>query len=220
MQRLGLRITIVAVALSALGGVYALLAGDVGEFEGKILLTTVFVAGASILAMACGMAWERRRLGLIPPAGVAASVLGFGLFDVAVWTESDAAALTKIIGTLLLVGTAAAHASLLSLTRLPSRHRWVMTSAFVSSLVLVGLLMSAIWVEPEGQGIWRVTGVFAILVAAFTIAAPVLQRISRLESSPSPLVRFCPGCGSALSEPSGGVACAACGVRFRIEFER
>ena len=78
-RRLGLGIFFVSVAVNAALGIYAVLAPDFGETQGKILGTSLCVTGAVVLALACEPAWERRLLGPVPYAGAVLGAVGFTL---------------------------------------------------------------------------------------------------------------------------------------------
>lgn len=222
MQRLALRLLIGSVVVSAGMGIYALLVGDFGETEGRILATTFSVSAASILAMACAAAWERGRLAALPPAGAAVAVAAFTLVIIGVWSEPGAAAYWKSTVTLLILSVVAAHASLLSLVRLAPAQQWAMRSAFVASAVLTALLLVVVWRESGGATMGRWVGVAAIVLSATTIMVPVFGRIRRIDVAgalaAAPAVAFCPRCGEALDAPSGEVTCGGCGVRFRLAF--
>ncbi|MHC4931506.1 MAG: hypothetical protein ACYTGV_04875, partial [Planctomycetota bacterium] len=111
MKRLALRLLIVSVGISAILGIYALLVGDFGELEVRILLTSLSVSGASILSMACGVAWERDRLGFLPRAGVLLAVASCALTVVGIWAEINEEEFWKCVGSATIVAVALAHSS-------------------------------------------------------------------------------------------------------------
>src|SRR5262245_47378367 len=59
-QRIFLYTLVVSVIASALLGIAALLGGGFGDYELKIVLTTVTIALGSVLGLACGVGLERR----------------------------------------------------------------------------------------------------------------------------------------------------------------
>ena len=223
MKRIALYVLIGSVVVSALLGIWALLVGEFGRLEGKVLITSLCISGASILAMICGVAWERCPVRLLPPTGLALAVLGFALLIVLVWVEADSEHAWKASGSILLLATAAAHGALLSLARLRRPHRWLFPAAYGSSALLAILVLVAMWGEIEDERIWRWTGVFSILLCAFTILVPVFQRMDRAAAARdesrviADRVRFCPRCGAAMDAAFGDVICASCGGRFRVE---
>lgn len=217
MKRVALRILIGSVVASALLGIWALLSGDFGELERKVLLTSLCVSGASILAMACAAAWDKGPWPLIPRAGMGLAIGGFAVLIVLIWSETEAEEAWKSAASLLILATAAAHASLLGLARLKPRHAWLLPAAWLSATLLAALLIGSIWGEWDDDDVGRWIGVLSILLCAFTILVPMFQRVGRTdEVASNARVRFCPACGQALDAPYGDVACNGCGAGFRI----
>ncbi|MHC5012828.1 MAG: hypothetical protein ACYTG6_18100, partial [Planctomycetota bacterium] len=87
MKRAALTTALVAVAVSAALGVYALVGGSFGDTAGKVLGTSMLVTAAAVVALAAAIALESGRLGKLPYLGVAAAVGGFGMFVVGVWVD-------------------------------------------------------------------------------------------------------------------------------------
>lgn len=223
-RRAGLTLFFGSVAVNAALGIYALLlAGEVGETEGKILGSSLSVTGALLLALACLPAWERQLLGVVPPAGATASLGGFALVIAAVWTEAEDDLLAKVMGSLLVFAVAAALASVVVLARLPERYGPVFAAELVLIAVAAGMLELQLWLELEGGWYARAFGVVGIALAALTVSIPVLYRLGRaglaaeLASQAQGAIRFCPYCGEALgAEEATTAACAACGRRFSV----
>lgn len=224
MRRFVVWILLGSIAVNAALGIYALLVGGPGPIQGKILVTSLCFSGASALALACAPAWERGRLGPVPPVGMAASVAGFALLAASAWLEFDVEPLWKTGVTLVVLGAAAAYACLLALTRLAPRFRWAFWSALLLTFVLAGLLVSLIWGEWSSEWFSRWLGVVAVLVAAFTAATPILHRVSRQElaapaATQARRVAFCPSCGGPVAPAADEeAACSRCGLRFRVRF--
>lgn len=63
MRRVGLGVFFASVAVNAALGIYAVVAPEFGETQGRVLATSLCVTGAVLLALACEPAWERRLLG-------------------------------------------------------------------------------------------------------------------------------------------------------------
>jgi hypothetical protein len=219
LQRGALYVVLASVAASALIAAFALLVGEFGQTQGKLLSSALSVTGASAIALACGFAWERRRLGVVPPLGIALGVAGFGLMIVAIWAEPDHEAWPKSIGTLLALAAAATHASVVSPFGLAHRFRLAFAAAYGLNVLLTALVVYALWTEQDDTVFWRVTGTVAILLLASTIAIPVLRRLGAgapaAEAAAGAPARFCPGCGEPLASP-GADSCAACGARFEV----
>ncbi len=222
LKRIALLTLIASVGLSAALGVYALLVGDFGEFEAKILFTSLAVSAASILAMSCAVAWERRLLGVLPQVGAALALLGCGGCVLGVWAEFDYDPGWQTVLTATFFAIGAAHVCLLSLARLEARFRWAYLLGVTCALLLSIQLSVLVWAELfDEEWSWRSIGIVAILLAASTIAVPLFHRISALPleepTGDAPRVRACPACGADLDEPPGEVHCSSCGGRFKIE---
>ena len=223
VRRLALRVFFASVALNAALAIYALLAGDFGETEGKILFTSLSVTGAVILALACEAARERGRLGPLPRIGAAAGAGGFALLVAGIWTEPSGNWLGQLAGSLLTVAGAVALLSLLALATLAPRFRWTFTVTAALAALFGSLLVSGIWGEWESEWYWRWFGVVAVALAAFAIVVPALHRLSRRQLAAQPeaegaaRISFCPFCGRPVSAPSGIEAtCESCGAAFTV----
>lgn len=223
MRRLVLRVFLASIAVNAAIAIYALLSEDFGNVEGKILLTSLGVSGASVLALACGPARERRRLGPVPAAGAALSIAGFALLVAGIWNEFEIVPLWKTAGTLIAFATALAHASVLALCRLAPRYAWTFGASFVLALALAAAVSLGICGEFDDEWYWRAVGVASVLLAAFTLAVPVLHVASRREvaaataTAEGKRVRHCPICAAPVAAASGEeVVCPACRGAFRV----
>jgi len=206
-----LRVLIVSVVLSAGFGVYALVAGDFGRTQGRILLSSLTVSAVSILSMACGVAWERRRLGAVPALGVLVAIAAGALLLLGIWGEGRGSVFWKTTACVAIGAVAAAHASLMSLASLDARFAWAKPAAYALAVALAGALMTAICAEADDEQVWRGIGVLSVLLSAMTITVPVLHRMSaRAEET-----LFCPGCAAPLKV--AGEPCGRCGARYSIE---
>jgi hypothetical protein len=222
MRRFGIGIFFVSIAVNAALGIYAVLAPDFGETQGKILGTSLCVTGAVLLALACEPAWERGLLGPVPYAGAVLGGVGFTLAVAGIWAEPESEIWGKTMGTIFAVAVACAAASLLAPARLAPRHAWI----FTVTLALLGLgaamISLLLWLgdDPADEYL-RALGVVMIVLAAFTVTVPVLHWIDRgaLAAAEAAIgaVRFCPYCGQELTSEIGvELECAACGRGFTI----
>lgn len=222
VRRVGLAIFFASIAVNAGLGIYAVLAPEFGDTQGKILATSLCVTGAVLVALACEPAWERSLLGPTPYAGALLGVLGFALAVTGIWSEPENDVYGKITSSIFIAAAACTAASLLALARLSKRHRWV----FVVTLVLLalGAAMFALvpWLEGDmPPGYARSLGVVLIALAAFAVTIPVLHWIDRgalaATDATSNAVRYCPYCGKALDgEPDAALTCSRCGNGFVV----
>jgi hypothetical protein len=229
MRRAVLFVLVGSVVLNAALGIYALVVADFGDVQRRVLLTSLCVSGAGLVGLACAPALERGRVRPLPQIGTAAGAGGFALLVAAIWlaerSEPLPDSLWKTAVTLIVVAVAASHGSLLALSRLAPRFRWVLGPAVLLSGLLAGMLVSLVWGQWEDVSwFFRTLGVVAVLLAAFTILVPILHRASRgaLPAAPSTgtaTVRFCPRCGHPFEASAGEeTVCPSCGARFTVAF--
>ncbi len=222
-RRIGLVFFFGSVCVNAALGIYALIGGDFGETQGKILGTSLSVTGALVLALVCAPAWERRLLGPVPPAAALVGATGFALVAVSMWAGGESDTLGKTIGTLLVVGGAGALASLLVLATLAPPHAIVFRLALGLEAVAVGMMVTGLWLELEREGYWRAFGVVMIVHAALVVSIPVLHRIDRAELAVARAgtlggeLGYCPYCGTEIDAAEERPAtCARCSRSFTV----
>jgi hypothetical protein len=190
IRRVAIIFIIVSLGIAALFGIVTLLTGDFGEIQGKILLTTLLLAGFSITAL-CHLAVVGRALRIVGFAGIVMSVLAFITGAVLIWRSwdnwSDGWETTlKAFSVFAILAASLAHANLLLLLaerRNPAvRIGLFITVGLIALLAL--LIILPIVTEGEipgddGEPYWRALGVVAILDVLGTIVLPVLGRFLR-----------------------------------------
>lgn len=218
LKRIALITALAAVGVAAVLGIVALLGAGFGDTQLKILTTSLLVTASAVVALACAMAREAGRLGRLPHVGIAASVAGFAMMIVGLWTEPGADPYWKSAVTLLVASLAIAHAGLLDLARLP--RPWPVRTAQILTGLAGLLIVVALWAEIDNEAYWRSAGVVMVLFAAGTVAVPILHRMAGIpagSAEPAPEVTCCPFCGGAASaRPGEAVDCLACGRRWRV----
>lgn len=229
-QRYAVWFILGSIAVNAVIGVAAIVGGDFSDLDGKILATSLSVTGASVLALGNIAASSRKNLYYVPEFGAAAGVVGFALLVAFIWGDFDAGDVGKSAATGILLGAGAAHLSLLSLGRLAPRYLVVLRAAWALAAVLGAMVIAAIWVDDvmDSDAFVRSLGVAIVLLAALTLAVPVLHRASKSERvseeqrvEPSGVaLRYCPNCGSASVQPGVGSSsrCQSCGAGFNVQF--
>src|SRR4249920_961943 len=138
-RRVGVAAFFASVAVNAVLGIYAVLAPGFGETQGKILGTSLCVTGAIFVALACEPAWERKLLGLVPPAAATLGAIGFAFAIGGIWAQPEGETWAKVMGTIFTFSIAGVVASLLTLARLAPQHHWLFNVTF--ALLGVGALM-------------------------------------------------------------------------------
>ena len=209
-----------SVGVSAVMGCYAVLREESGDTDTKLLLSALTVFGTSTITLACGVAWERDRLGPVPPLGIALGLIGFVLLLVAIWVEPESELLARGLATEISLALAATHASLIGIFGVGRRYVPLSTAAYLLIALLTAHTLGAIWSDTwtDGFWFWRLWGAGFVLLAAVSIMIPVLRRLEGAagdEEWAGAPARFCPHCGAGL-DPQGASICATCGARFEV----
>ncbi|BAU32915.1 hypothetical protein [Microcella alkaliphila] len=181
---------IISFSAAAVVGIVALLGGDFGETQGKILLTTVLFGAASITAL-CHLAIADRSMRIVAAAGLLASLAALVPGMVLIWRDwnlPDLDTWLQAFGVAGILAVSLAHANLLLL--LAGRRRRPIRIGLAATLVAIGivaiLLILPIVTEgdipgDDGDLYWRVFGVIAILDVLGTVVVPVLAIFVRDE---------------------------------------
>lgn len=186
---------IISVVVSALLGIGVLLFGEFGDIAARVLMTTFTITLASILGLACGAYFESGRGKVLPLAGIAFSIIGGILCILMIWWRDPYGEnLGKTTLTAVMLATACALLSLISLARLDSRFRWSYYTLHIAVWILNAILLYILWFEPESSGdlVARIIGVLSIIIAALTIMTPVFHWLSHrsnaigVEQAPGP----------------------------------
>lgn len=179
---------IVSLSLTALIGIVTLLSGDFGSTQGKVLLTTLLLAGFSITVL-CHLAVVGRALQAVGFVGVAVSGVALIAGLILIWGEvSFSDDLWKTFGTFGVLSVSFAHANLLLL--LGQRRNAVVRVLLYFTVACVGLVALLICLPiltegdipgSNGESYWRFLGVVAILDVLGSIVLPVTGRFLRDE---------------------------------------
>ena len=221
MTRTALYVMIGSVVLSALLGIIAILSGDWGWYELRILLTTITISGASICILACVALWERKNIKPLPYLGIALSLVGALLMIWAIWTESGSDAFWKLTASIVVYAIATAHVCLLSLARLSKNYAWALGLAY---LFIYGLATIITWMivdENADTGAFQLLGIVSILVGGISILIPIFQKFSASVRDETPLAKavkiFCPQCGHEQVHTLGEITCEKCQSVFVVK---
>jgi hypothetical protein len=216
-----LRTLIVALLASALIGIYALLFGDFGETEVKILFTTLSISYFSVTSLACAAAFEKRKGWVLAPIGLAVGVLGFLTFIPSIWAEWwDSEVLGKSMVILAIFSFSFAQICLLAIVPLTRPIRWVFVATAVTIFALA-IYLSGMIVFDE----WfiRIAGVLGILDGCGSLLIPVLYKlggkpVAFIEGGPFDRIELtCPRCGHRDTYSVGTIKCAGCSLEIRVE---
>lgn len=217
---------IASIALSAATGIFCLLLDSWGPLQERILGTTATIAGASILALASTIPWERQSWQPIGPAGCVVAAFALVLTVFAIWAEPDVGkTFMNVVFTAWILAIALPLIGILGLARLRPQYYWARFTTVIVVALFALQLIGSIVLEPEIDWWDRALGILGILSASGAIAVPILHRLSGLaDTRGSPetsdqLTVTCPRCGCAQRLPIGQSSCAECGLRFGIEVE-
>ena len=187
-RRVAIIAIIVSLSLTALIGIITLLSGDFGEVQGRVLLTTLLLAGFSITVL-CHLAVVGRALRAVGFVGVAVSGVALVIGLLLIWGEASFSDdLWKAFGTFGVLSVSFAHANLLLL--LGQRRNTVVRVLLFVTVACVGLVALLICLPiltegdipgDNGDAYWRLLGVVAILDVLGSIVLPVTGRFLRDE---------------------------------------
>jgi CBS domain-containing protein len=171
-----LRTFLASIAVNAGLGIWALLAGDFGQAEAKVLATSLLVSAAMLSVLVNGAPIERRVLWPLPAVVSVVAVASFGLLIVLLWVEADSAAAVKTVFSGLMVAAGGTMIGLLALLGLPRRYELfrLVDDVLIVLVVVTGLW--GLWGEIDASWYGRLLGVESVLMAAATVAIPVLGR--------------------------------------------
>ena len=185
LKKFFLYLLIGSVALSAAIGIAVVLFGDFGEFEVKILLSTLTVTITSILGLACGAYLETGRGRALPVAGIALAAVSAALWIAFIWSlVGNEHFFVRLVMSTTLLACACSHLSLVSLARLDRRFLWSRYAAQFAVTTLAAILLAIIWADggQMPEYVSRTLGVLSIAVAALTVLTPVFHRLSKQET--------------------------------------
>lgn len=178
LKKIFLHSLIISVAISAVLGILAILLGDFGELEVKILLTTLTISAASLCGLCCGASIELRGQSVLAVSGIVVASVAAVFVIGGVWIEPNSDAYWKSTITLSIFAVALSHLSLLTLAHLNSRFKWAMPAAYGVVFAVAFLLTGMIWGEWYEEFLFRLLGVAGILDGAITILIPIFHRLS------------------------------------------
>ena len=164
-RKLFLYLLIASVAVSAVVGIAVIIIGDFGDFETRVLLTTLTITVTSLLGLACGACLEAGRLRVIPLAGIGFALISAAFWMVMIWAErTDNDLFGRSVITVTLLSFACSHISLLTLASLDPRFMWSRWAVHLTVWSLTALILWTVWikVDPSQPLIARTMGVLGV----------------------------------------------------------
>ncbi|MBC3192467.1 hypothetical protein H7X46_15485 [Pseudonocardia sp. C8] len=177
------------VVASAMG-IVALLSGEFGDLQGRIVLTTLVVAAFGTTAL-CHLAVVTRAVRVVGFVGLAGSVGAAACALVLIWRDWDVPSggeegLFKALIVLTILAVSLAHANLLLLLsgRRHAAIRIGLAVTLIAIAVVAVMIVIPVLTDGEVPGsddgwYWRWLGVAGIVDALGTIALPVLGLVLR-----------------------------------------
>jgi hypothetical protein len=175
VRRVVVTLVIGSFSVAALLGIIALIGGgELGETEGKVLLTTVIV-GVESIAVLCYLAVSGRPTTVVGLVGALVSLLPFGIALALTWGGYDGdAPVWDVFGVSVTIAATLAHACLLlALDR--GRLRLLLAGTLVAMAVVAAMICNAILNGEDLDDLyWRTFGVVAILDVLGTVVFAAL----------------------------------------------
>lgn len=226
-KKIALWFLIASVLLSAALGIIAILSGNFGELEIKIVLTTVTISAASICALADAALWESRKSKALPLLGLALTLLAAAMIICCIWLET-AERFVRLTIDVSVLAVATSHLCLLSLAKLSRHFAWARVAAFFIIYSLAVLIIVVTETDNDGTKMIQAIGVNSILVAAISIVIPVFHRLSaagstaergKVSAEETELKKrvLCPNCGTEQLTELGEITCQACHCQFVLK---
>jgi hypothetical protein len=185
-----LRVAIVALCITALIAIVAVMTARFDETEAKFLMTHVAVAAYSLFALGIAAVADRRPRTAI--AGWTACGAGLVLALVSIWAGLDGAEndnLYRWTWILFVVAFTSAHASLIDSRRRESDGSAVQTisTLTIATVVLMGVLVAGGVARAESVGTpyLRLLGVIGVLDVLGTLVLPIARKVEQSSASAS-----------------------------------
>jgi hypothetical protein len=175
------------LCLAAGVAVIALLTGDLGDTETRVILTSVGFAATSGTGSAGATARLRpsERLQLLGGATVVASIATFGLLVLGLWTSLDdwgSEGLWRAFGCFGVLAVAGSHACVMLAARRPRdtdaiRLLTIASLAFSAIDTTAAILPIAGLVDDVNEGWARLVGATLVLLVLTSVLPPILRRM-------------------------------------------
>jgi len=179
LRKSTLRMFLIFLSLTAGLAMVIVLAGDFGDFEVKVLFTTLTISAASICSMSAIAFLQKGGDGTLGGLAISVMLLTAVLLIGALWAEVHNEILLKLMAILCTVSVAFTHTFLLTLVNLDPRHRWAKKVGIGLIWVLAGLITFAIMFEVSEKSFYRILIVVAIAVTLFTLMVPIMGRMRK-----------------------------------------
>jgi hypothetical protein len=194
-RRAAIIAVVMSLVIAAVIGIIALVSGEFGELQGRVILSTLTVAAFGTTSL-CHLAIVARAVRVVGFVGIAASLFAAVSAYLLIWTEwdefTDGDALIKALISSAILAASLAQANLLLLL---ARHRSTLIRLGLGiTLIAVATVVAMLWLTiftdgdipgDEGSAYWRALGVVGIVDALGTIALPIVALVLRARETPA-----------------------------------
>jgi hypothetical protein len=180
-KRLFYGVLIASLCLIALIAIAAILGGDFGETEARVVGTVLGIAVYSATSFAQVPLLERRPdLAWLAWCGIAASAIGFVVVVSAIWSESDSSGTWRSATIFLVIAVSLANTAVLISRRRPGDGPAVrmVLGLTIGAVATLALLLIAELSEhgTHGESFYRLLGVVAVLWVLGMLLLPILRK--------------------------------------------
>lgn len=183
LKRTLLKVFIGFLSLTAGIAILSVVTGEFGDFQVKVLATTLTISAASICSMSCAAFIEIRRKKVWGAIGIGVACLAACLVIGGVWGEFSDDEYWRATGSCIVVAVAFAHGFLLVLPSLAPVFRWIFLAGPVCIGVLAVQILLILWEVTDSELFFRAVTVNSILVVLLTLVVPILMRMGGARST-------------------------------------
>ncbi len=179
-------LTIVSLAATAALAIGTLLLGDFGDFEGRVLLTTLVISACGLLTLPAAVLLEQGRLPLLAGACISLTAAFLAAFELTLWTADDSEEGWKTVATLAAATVASTQISALT-SRVRAADRQAVRAVYFSAVGLILLIavmvIAAVWEEIDDETYYRSLAALVVLNLFLVVLQPLLRRLGSDESA-------------------------------------
>lgn len=180
IKKSALKVTIGFLILTAIFSIWIVLLGEFGDFEIRVLLTTLSISMASMCAMACGAHIEKTKIKLAGGIGIISALVSLSLTLFLIWSEVRGNNIWRLCFSSLIVTFAFAHVLLLNLPPLIEKRFWLRYLAAISVSIMSLLMIVLIWDDRMmSEAYFRLLITLAIIVALVSLLIPIFSKLDK-----------------------------------------
>ena len=222
VRKVLLKLFIGFLSMTALVAIFAVLRGEFGETQIKVLITTFSISAGSICAMPCAGFIERNGAKTVGIVGILAASGAVSLVIIGMWGEIDEKEFWKTTVMFIVICVALAHACLLHLPNLTASYRWTQPASAILITLLALQIIFAVWGEVGEEDYYRLMAALSVLVILVTLVVPICGRLGANAHEGRPEKVFDTAMFYPLSEQlvlhrlSGDIFTDKLGVRYQV----